>query len=693
MSRAECIRWGVVLTAVAALGVVAARLGLPSDAAQAVAGRGDAGTSAPPDVVASTDGHGGHHDASPDTIVRPVPFSPEPADSLEDVPVVPAESEGTRVRVVDGSTGAPVAGADVYWVPPEHDASGTDAFRPELLDGPPSPGTRHYRTDGSGMTTVPWSSERVSLFARLGDLGAVGLSWARDGEVVTMTLESVIRLRILAEDSTGAPVRWADLTMDSPAPWDARHHSVATTMPPDGIATFVDLAPLLAVSGALAAVSRPSVRGDSWTIGTVLGGPIVNGSAVDPRQLATHVHSVRLGPVGAIEGRLVTRDGTPIPGPAFVSAARVDPARASTGVIYRRAPQCGAFRIGAVPLNSVLSITARLPGRYEQATTIVGPTSGGEVVAAAIVVGDEFLRIRGKLVDDHGHAIAQDARVVATLEASDGARLPELETQMKPDGVFEIEVPFRLRIRPAVLRFAIAQKGPAPPWSGQVGFPDPAPLHVVDVRTVVLEVPDLIASGVVVDQEGRHVPGVRVVLQAAAPSTDPGDDSGEEDFKWTDLSWTTGADGTFFAFGKPPEGHLAFGCAGGGFIQVTSTPFTRGDRGVRLVVDATSTIGGRIELPPGVASSDVTVTATYGGASVTDRAAIIPLRLAADGTFRRENLAPTSVHLQLTVRGAHSNLSRELGTFPLAVDAVIEPPELNPLVLAEPAPGGADRTR
>jgi hypothetical protein len=358
-------------------------------------GAGDAATAADAAPAASTE---------PRSLARTaaITVDGEPEQERRALAAV-APGDGV-VRVVWAATGAPAAGATVWYWP--------RAQLPPGLRGPHGQHTDHdeFRVlrdlgastvaDASGRAVVALGNEDFDVAAALGD--ATGLARLRRRTLAStggdrVEIAPTPALRVEVRDALGSPVPDAPLGARVPAysGWLLLGHTDNR-----GVREFARAEPLLAAPQHV----RVRWPGCEDTTG-----------AFDP---ATATLRITLPANGAIELRLVDARGEPVAGHHAAKCGVVAPDAADPElphVLWEGVCDAdGTATLRCVPLGR--SFEANVDGHT---ITFAGPTAAGETTRVDVVVAGATV-FRGRVVDAAGEAIARTA-VVGRI-ASPGAQ-------------------------------------------------------------------------------------------------------------------------------------------------------------------------------------------------------------------------------------------------------------------------------
>ena len=335
-----------------------------------------------------------------------------------------------------------------------------------------------------------------------------------------------------------------------------------------------------------------------------------------------------------VSGRVVYRDGEPVPGAEIWT---YPPFRRDGGSRIAMSDEDGGFRVGG--LDPRAWIGARVAGMRPSRLSLAGSVSAGEPLVLAIRPPN---RLEGFVRDDSGRPIEGatlrfvDDALVPTFDDHDGIRANPKTPVSRTDAAGRFAVP------EAMLQAADVEVAKPGYRSRIVAFPrgfsrepdelTPPPVEVVLSRASAAdEGADATLSGRVQDAAGRPVPGGRILARAQPVETSP-------------LAFLLREEMSGPRAVADEEGHFALRVDPGRAYTV----FLLGERGAAAppldVVRSgdelllrpdrmdQGAVEGRLERRPGVP----------GFAVLSSQALPVPLAcsLGPDDTFRFENLLP-----------------------------------------------------
>lgn len=442
---------------------------------------------------------------------------PRPTDvgaALRNKPVTPPVPDGARVELVDAKTDQPIADADVFVVDQsllqplrrqlrevqQSFAADQDAYH-ELLAA--WFGTR-YRAGADGTVTVA-RVEPASILALAKDHFAVQRvrSWPEDSLSIRLAERRFVE--VLVTDSKGKPA--AEVPVAFGSLWEhGEEHQF-----------FVGLVEALTDGSGRARVQVQRLRGEGKLAVqalVVLEKPLRQKFQLDERDQPSEALALQLPPCGMARVLLYDEQEHPLQGLQDVTLKLGDAAhgRDSHGKPSRLAPDGALFRW--VGLNLQLQVEARMKGldgvlRHEQP----GPTRVGELVVCGVrmTAADPIVRLRPLDAQGKPQPNTVFGLVRATEKSFEGRELTS-----DGDGRLQFSVDSQWLQQggePLVLLLARGEGTEVTHYQGALRVPvDAETRGIVDLGDVAFAEEPLLASGVVVDQDGKPLAGV--VLQA-----------------------------------------------------------------------------------------------------------------------------------------------------------------------------------
>jgi len=524
--------------------------------------------------------------------------------------------DGIPVQVID-TEGRPVAAAFVTWFAHLDEASADLAPEPELSRLRRTLGTT-VRTDRDGSTRV---GEFDVVVASSNGTYAGRTSFRRHLPNV-LVLRPARSITVLTVDREQRPVSGVPVEMTSGSRvgthkfgWDWRVRSDAA-----GVVTFgpIDL-------------FAPSDPAESREIVVAVDAPMRERRL---RRLAGHElprEPIRfeMPPTGSLVLDVFDEDGRPLDeeasvgigvasdldagGPANLSAT--EPRRRD--VMFWTDLHAGHLNLPHIEAGMPITVDVdRASSEYDLHQRTQSPPTGGQVVTVRLV-GSARPRLSARILDDRGAPVAdRDLEWDVACEGTRHERSRLGQTKSDDGGrVSIVPDPFTIwRTRKQERAWiAFALRDPATSRVTEFGEVEVSRIPndkeeeaaVRDLGDVHLRAATTIATGVVIDDVGAPVAGVRLELKVGRSVDDPplyDFELGDEEFPDALLWSTSSADGTFEIRGDEPRGDLSIRCSSG-----TSTRAFDVDRSwrpvpqrgveARFVVQRLGTVVGRIVGP------------------------------------------------------------------------------------------------
>jgi len=304
-------------------------------------------------------------------------------------------------------------------------------------------------------------------------------------------------------------------------------------------------------------------------------------------------------PHGALDVDVLTAEGRP----AERERGSVELALAETSAVgwspgsWRRSMSApirgGRARFELVGLGLRLELSADSRRDLSRARSLVdGPRAPGERVAVTLQLTLDRTILVFHAVDERGHALSGELRAKVEIHSASMSTASGSEVHAGDDGRFEwILDPDYATGERRELDIRHEARG----LSASVDLSRPFQPGRIDMGELVLRSEPLVASGRVVDPEGRPLAGLEV---EAAPSVGTAE-NGEPVFLLGQWRAITGADGAFAVFGTLAPGPVRLELDGKD-PQVMPLVVASGTAGVELVAQATGGLAGRVLFDPGV---------------------------------------------------------------------------------------------
>lgn len=600
-----------------------------------------------------------------------------------------SESEWIELAVLRRDTRAPVSRAEVLWWPYPDGAEDENGPEPSTwftegeLEQRVAQGSRRFHADDSGVVRLPPTERSVLLVGSAA--GWWGYRVLRPDAEPPRELELArdADLRVQVVDGSGRPLAGVPIALRNRGENGFAHDLVRSlTREPDGIAVL----PHAAFGAPYRLRGRPIVAARALVEPAAEVELDLDDLPGDPVRLV-------LEATGACEVHVVDVDGKPYRGALDVALRLKGPGEDQEPFHSRVRRSNGGERRWRVegptvlfdhvePGRELVANVTRSGSSVSREATGPGPRAAGERVRLTVRLGSGVAVLRGRLIGLDGSPLA--ARTFRSrIEVDPSDFLDEnLGVKSGADGGFQVDAsPCDDPGRSAWVAVSITDESGAEiasarkPLQGELG----AGVHELG-DFVLVETP-VLASGVVLDAEGRAVRGAQVIPSIQRSFGDGGGQSW-----WEPLSAnaaTTGPDGTFRIRSSAKSGSLSL-AARKGTLEADPVRVESGAGDVVIVLGATGSIAGTVLLDPSLEMAWLHLTAKLvsGGRSPDgpQRFGDSPGR---DGAFTIRGL-PSGVY-SVSVNDVHGGW-RELETIEDVVVVAGGPtrdPRLDPLDLRD----------
>lgn len=498
-----------------------------------------------------------------------------------------------RVRVVVAATGEPVAAAGVCHVPADFGEQGQrPAEARALAEQAP------LRTDSAGFTELALQPGRAELlFCRHGDLWAEAIAWRvpEDGAPVVLELRDDLTLRVLVLGPAGEPVAGAPVTVAAPERMNGRELLVGGNLQQptgaDGLATFAHL----------------QARVGSPTVLALLDLPLPERALanVDLAHLPREPVVLRLPATGSLTLRLDDGQGPYVPDRLLLVAIE-DRTPGNPPLQHTYPMRDGVLALPHLALLRRLSVKIDCDWcRGEQ--LVDGPVTAGEHLEVALHVVRQPV-LTGRLVDEARAPLAGENWQAVYAAGEWTSYHVWFETDAA--GRFRMPLPAVFTASSELMAVIVpADKGGAATRTARIALPDwilqqPKDL---DLGDVVVAPPPVVVDGVVVDQQGAPLAGVKLRVQEHR-------DGIRETAIDSNVESDEGGRFSIRAF-LPAKGlHLV---AEKTMHQAQDVPITRGQRDLRVVMPATGRIVAKVLLDAGLPTRLLLASCTEGASGHT----------------------------------------------------------------------------
>jgi hypothetical protein len=516
-----------------------------------------------------------------------------------DAAAAPALAPGASVRfgialtVVRHEDGVPIAGAQLVVL----DARKVEREEIAGLVRDPSELRRRasffLRTDKDGFTQVP---RPVSAFF------VVGLGEKRRGvRSVTATTFGPQRLELFPPrevavrvvDGAGARQSGVEVAL-AEADRLLRDATVRATTDEQGEAKLADVE----LEEAMQSSPQKLVVGFTFPLLPIVSAEL----SLDPPPSEPVV--LTLPATGALAFHVVDENGDALAAAGTLQLVAATSADAISEANRMRGADRQSFRLAldeqgraAVPrvgLGLAFRAIPSLPERVSALQHFSGPTRAGETIDVALPAGAIGPLFTGRVSegDDAPLAGADLRGQFDAFDASGKAIGSDAATaKIDADGAFRLDFSRSGSKGQEGRLFLRATRDGGSPAEGTATATLPA-TGILELGTIRLAPPPLIASGIVVDDEALAVEGALVTIDAKVDPPIP--------FKVNHLpSATTSADGLFELRGEIPDGALSLRAQRGGYLPMKPLRFAAGASDLTLTLRMGGSLAGSIVVPDG----------------------------------------------------------------------------------------------
>ena len=382
---------------------------------------------------------------------------------------------------------------------------------------------RWYRSDSAGRFRVPRTPETAVLVGM--DDSTYGVRFLEPGteEPVVLEVSADPPLRICVKSESGVPVAGVPVKLLIEHDGWRTDLLRARTDEPDGVAAFLHVVPLAAargVSGVVACLEVPLTERREVPI--------------DLRMISSEPYALVLPETGRLEVQVRDEQGNSPSVPVFVRVAALDDRTPSSsfgvppgkidGSVTVEAGPTGLAHIDHVGTNlrlAVLAFHSIHEGTAPQ--EVRGPVRAAEMVGVEITL-PESRKVTAVLVDEHGTPLLDYLFKLEFWEGDSPSPYVFFEhVRTDETGRFRTVVPRSWDRDIASISLLHAPEGMEPALGARASLPRPLEEGETDLGTLTCSSPPLIAAGIVIDADGRRVPGARVSLPEWSSSHKPGE--------------------------------------------------------------------------------------------------------------------------------------------------------------------------
>ncbi len=582
-------------------------------------------------------------------------------EALELPPELPPGAT-LELRVVHASPPQPVAEAEVLFAHgPDADGSRTLQawFRDGLLDSQIDATAIRGQSDGDGRVRIPKPERSAVVVARRGNLWGFRTLEPTTEEPIELALHEDFDLEVEVVDAGGRPradfpvsLRWRQ----------SRWHQ-------DRILARTD-------TDGRALLYHAGFRMRSWSLSPEASWVVALVAALerpvehilDPTAAPTGAIRLVAPATGSLEVSIFDARGEPYIGPVTAGLRLLggevarDPAvdlGFERDLVLPESANGRALFEHVEPGRSFEASIARRGSHALHTARGVGPAAPGERARIEVHMGRSTAVLTGRAVDGAGAPLARvqlRSRVDSSTSLDFGQRTVEIPTD--DEGRFELDQPLQTTSQgqATLTVYLPGPRGEERLSAARELPPDLRPgLH--DLGELTLELPPLLASGVVLDESGEPVAGMWVTPSVRIQWNPEHPDS----FYWNELHGQRVRSDERGAFElrarlAPQPIRLA---AAGRNLKGEPVEALVGAGALVLRVSGTGSIEGSVRLDPGIPAHHLLARAELqdqGG--MGEMAWYQPTRVAEDGTFRVENLRPGTYTL---------NIQPTSGRFPFGV--------------------------
>jgi hypothetical protein len=499
---------------------------------------------------------------------QPPPPPSEPTRAPEtEWPCIEPPSDGTIVKVIDGTTKNPAAGAIVTWFEERADGERDDI-------GPEPRLTTNRRRFGKSVKCGADGTTRVGKFAAL--VASIGDRYAgtwrsRRGQPLVLELKPRRSITVHVVDREGKAVAEVPIELRTS---EAGSGSTAWTVSTDAKGN-AEIGPL----DLFASFDSEALRGLWVAVDAPLGAPIR--ASLTLAELPSKPIDLTLPPTGRLVIDVVDADGQPIESLGSTSVRSpwnwekdlpdVTPGTRWPVVSWHAYDRRAHYDLPHVELGLRLVVDSDKDEHSEAKQVVDGPTKPGETRAVQLVVPPmpATQRLRGRILDEKGDPLA--GTTVEVLWNSDTTRVSRRalgQGTTGSDGRLEVQIDefaggrFEEEFEPWLEAIVPRADGDGILASGMIALPKTNEIGGGDFGDIRVHPSPRFASGLVVDDAGAPVEGAAIEV-SVYPRPTGGISGLSGDFTDRMLTATTKADGRFTLWGDPPDGEISISASPG----------------------------------------------------------------------------------------------------------------------------------
>ncbi len=315
---------------------------------------------------------------------------------------------------------------------------------------------------------------------------------------------------------------------------------------------------------------------------------------------------LRLVEHGSVVVEVVEESGKPVPKFPRGVTLSVKREQAAGAVLYgrQRIEQevvDGRARFEPVGLGLTLeaSLDAR-PERDQASTTFAGPIRAGEEVLARLVLPEPKVVLIFRALNDRGEVLTNRRFESEVTRALAGSSISSAPLSYESDGEGRLRIPlFETWSEGMTLTVVLKHRDPSSgeALEAELDVSREPPPGEMDLGDVVLESPNVLVAGRVIDDAGAPVASAQICVKAYEQS------AGEEPRLWSTHYQSAGSDGRFSIPDREISAELRLIATALDFISSDPLPFERHERDLVITLHRGGALEGSIVPPEGVSAS------------------------------------------------------------------------------------------
>lgn len=510
-----------------------------------------------------------------------------------------APTNTLEIRAVDLLSRAPVGGARLQrWALSDRRVAVSEIhewFRAGTLESETSRSGEPSRADALGRAWFPVSADRSIVTASSGSSWGWAIIDPRRSGVLEVELGEDRDIQVKVIDVDGKPLGGVRAQLYSTFGYcgedDSVEYQFATTRESDGLATLRHAARVVG--------SPDSPCKASATLGIAVAGIGDFRRQLDRFDLPEQPVEFQLRqPVGTCRVRIVDEHEELFTGRVLLSVGHSG--SNGFGLIC-----CNGRASFPIELGSVVHVSAASGTTDLASASVIGPASANEVVEVILRPSSSLARVRGRLLDTGGRAVAG---ATCAFFVDNRGGLPFSTFRTDADGRFSlrVEAPRHEDDSPCLLHIEQLSVLSGIHASTEVALPSGA--REFDAGDIRLELTPILVAGSIVDEAGQPVSDAQVVALEKSNADD-----------WWDSGWyvTRSDEEGRFQLGQfaPTERPLAVSAHKPGHA-LAWLEARAGDRELRLTLRRPVLVQGAFLLDPSMTGENLLVEATPTGTPV-----------------------------------------------------------------------------